>query len=108
VKEETVIVVMETRFREFSEDCIVELLEPGSVLLMNEEPAKLDRRTYKRTQDYHGNGEVATAEENTLTIKKFKEIFSEINETVDYFGAMMLSVFILPRLNSNWKMYCHA
>jgi hypothetical protein len=61
-EKETVIVVKETGFQEVSEDGIVELLEVGSVLLMNEEPAMLDRRTYIGTKDYHGDGEVVTAE----------------------------------------------
>jgi uncharacterized protein YjbK len=50
----------------------VELLESRYVMLMNEEPAVMDKRTYKGTQDYHGDYESVTSEENALTIKRFK------------------------------------
>jgi hypothetical protein len=46
-KEERVFVVKETGFHEVSADATVELLEPPSVILINEEPAGLDSRTYK-------------------------------------------------------------
>jgi hypothetical protein len=53
------------------------LLGSRSVILMNEEPAGLDRLTYKGVQDYHGDGERVTSEENTLTIKSFKRNFQQ-------------------------------
>jgi hypothetical protein len=34
--------------------------------------------------------------------------FNKINEGVDYFGTMILSMIILPRLDVNWKLCCHA
>jgi hypothetical protein len=65
VKEENVILAKETGFQEFSGDAILELLESRSVILMKEEPAGLDRPTYKGAQDYHGHDESVTSEENT-------------------------------------------
>jgi hypothetical protein len=65
VKEETVIVVKETGFQEVSEDSIVELLDSHSVILMNEEPAGLDRRTCKGAQDCSGDDESVASERNT-------------------------------------------
>jgi hypothetical protein len=37
-----------------------------------------------------------------------KETFIKINEAVGYFGTMIPSVIILPRLNVNWNMCCHG
>jgi hypothetical protein len=41
-------------------------------------------------------------------VSEGRETFSKINETADYFGTGILSMFILPRLKSNWKMCFHA
>jgi hypothetical protein len=65
VKEETVIVAKDTGFQEVSEGAAVEFLESHSVILMHVEPAVLDRRTYKGAQDYIGDDESVTSEENT-------------------------------------------
>jgi hypothetical protein len=78
------------------------------VILTNEELAGLERRTYKGARHYCGDDEIVVSEENALTIKSFKRNFSKINETVDYCGTMAFSTFILPSLNSNWKICCHA
>jgi hypothetical protein len=48
----------------------VELLESRSVILTNKEPAGLDRRTYRGAQFFHGDDQIVTSEENTLTNKK--------------------------------------
>jgi hypothetical protein len=44
---------------------------------MNEEPAGLDRWTYKGAQGCHGDDESETSEENALTIKSFKGNFQQ-------------------------------
>jgi hypothetical protein len=67
----------------------------------------LDTGTYKEAQDDHDD-ESEVSEENTLTMKRLRETFSKMNEAVGYFVTMILSVIILPRLNVNWKMCCHA
>jgi hypothetical protein len=41
-------------------------------------------------------------------IKGLRETFSKINEAVDYFGTMILSVIILLRFSLKWKMCYHA
>jgi hypothetical protein len=47
VKEETINRAKETGFREVSKDALMEFLESHSVIFMKEEPAGLDKRTYK-------------------------------------------------------------
>jgi hypothetical protein len=44
---------------------------------MNEEPAGLDRQTYKGAQDYHGDDESVTSEEHALKIRSFKGNFQQ-------------------------------
>jgi hypothetical protein len=76
-KEETVILAQQTGFQEVSEDAIVELPGCRFVILTKEEPARLDRRTYKGGQYFHGDYKSVTSEENTLTIKRFKGNFQK-------------------------------
>jgi hypothetical protein len=55
VNDETVIVAKDRGSQEANEDAIVELFESRSVILRYEEPAEVDRRTYKGAQDHHGD-----------------------------------------------------
>jgi hypothetical protein len=67
-KEEIVILAKETGLKDFSEDAILEVLASRSVTLVNEEPARLDRRTYKGTHEFRGDNESVTSGEHTFTI----------------------------------------
>jgi predicted nucleic acid-binding protein len=85
VNQETINVATERGFQEVSEDAILEFLESRSVILMNEEPAELDRRTCKGVQDYHDDDESdLTDKYSTLAIKKsLVETFNKVDETLD-------------------------
>jgi hypothetical protein len=76
----------------------VELLQPVSFSLTNEELPEVDRQMYKEAQD-DLNDESVISEENTLTIEGLRETFKKIIEAVDYFGTMISSVVILPRMS---------
>jgi hypothetical protein len=108
VMEEIAILAKGEGFQDISGDEIVDLLESLSLPLTNEEMAEMNMRTYKEAQN--DDDERVTSEENTLTMlsRGLSENFRKINGAVDYFGTMIPSMIILPRLNVNRKMWCHA
>lgn len=75
-----------------------------SFFAINEELAKL---MYRDAQDDNDDKNILS-DENTLTIKYLRDHFSKVMRLWIIFGTMVLSMTILPRLNVNCEMCCHA
>jgi hypothetical protein len=82
IHNEIAVLAKEAGFQDVGEDDTAELLESHSLPLMNEEPADMDKQTYKEAQNDDDNNVIS--EEKTLTIKGLREAFSKIDEAVDY------------------------